>query len=106
MIKPEFGDIVEFTDIYKRREKNERRINDISGNSYCVTVKYWNALEKKGSGLYLGLRTISNGVRKYDDDDGFWYSPQEYFTVALVCTGPRSNPIYVKLDTKYTKDES
>jgi hypothetical protein len=49
-------------------------------------------------GVYLGLRSIQDGVRHYDEDVGYYFETRERQTVALVCPGPGKNPIYVPLE--------
>ena len=45
---------------------------------------------KRAGGVFLGYRTLSNGIMLYDN-----WVPETYFKAALVCFSPIRNPIYV-----------
>ena len=85
-----------YTRIVERRDRNRPE-------SYIKyeTWKTW--IENKvpeTEGIYLGTRTLQNGVRYWegDDMDGGYYifEARERFQVALVCS-PGKNPRYVPL---------
>lgn len=97
VVMPEFGSKVKFTHVLKRRMKCERSINSY-GTEFFHDVKYWDRRETSGSGLYIGTRTLQNGVRDWDGEYGYTFSPTDHFTAALVVPGPRQNPIYVPMD--------
>jgi len=62
--------------------------------------KYWKIhdLENNRKGIFLGYRTLSNGISIYSYDEGVSFEPREYFKAALVCLSERENPIYVALE--------
>lgn len=86
-----FGARVEYSAVLARRWKFPGLGHDI--------LKFWHTviLRDARSGLFLGLRTVSDGER-YCDDDGCYYTPRKYHRVALVCPGPGRNPVYVPLE--------
>lgn len=63
--------------------------------------KFWEKVpfKKKGNqvfkeGIYLGDRTLSNGVKDTDMN----YMAKEHFNAQLFCFDPNRNPVYVLLD--------
>jgi len=90
-LRPQLGDIVEFTHIMRREDRRFPNAN----NDW---IKEWvpHKAHKPTRGIYLGPRVLQVGFVVYGDYD----TPTEWHqtgttTVALVCTGPRKNPIYV-----------
>ena len=47
---------------------------------------------KREEGIFLGYRTLSNGIMLCDE-----WIPRIYFKAALVCLSPIRNPIYVPI---------
>jgi len=61
--------------------------------------KYWAAWKSKPkSVIFLGYRTLSNGQRDYDMEEGYTYRPSQHFKAALVCENSHTNPFYVLID--------
>ena len=60
--------------------------------------KVWMSEPFSCEGVFLGYRTLSNGVRDYDNQDGWTYTAKEHIRVAYVCFSDKANPIYVLLD--------
>lgn len=94
----EFGEYIQVTERYKRRERERKQeIPRLEGEYYC-TWKVWEKVPYAGGKcLFLGFRTLSNGIRDFDSDYGHTFIPKEYFKVALVCPGPKYNPVYVPI---------
>jgi hypothetical protein len=61
-------------------------------------LKYWARLPVKTEGLFIGFRTLYDGVNKWDEDCGNTFYPKSHFTAALVVPGPRRKPILVPMD--------
>ena len=55
-------------------------------------------LKEKQSGIFLGLRTLSEGRVHYSQGSGYEYTPERHWRVALVVYDARINPVYVPLD--------
>lgn len=90
------GDTVTITQVYRRRQRS--RV--IRNNSQ--TTKIWEAWPiKPRTAIYLGLRTLSNGVREWEDEVGAIYIPDTdgYIKAALVCFSTKENPVYVPVET-------
>ena len=45
--------------------------------------------------LFLGYRTVSDGWVEHDYEGDNTYIPLVHYRVAVVCFGPRENPVYV-----------
>ena len=51
------------------------------------------------NGIYIGTRTLSNGVRVWEgSEEGMSYTPKEYLRAALVVFSTREKPMLVPLD--------
>jgi len=82
--KPGFGERVRFTARYVR----------MASVLEYPTSKRWVELPcKEKCGLFLGLRTLYDGVLGEDPE----FIPTSHFRAALVCPNERTNPIYVPL---------
>jgi hypothetical protein len=92
----EFGGWVSFHQELKRR--HETRYSDKIHPAYWRVWKPTKLKDDPRFGIFIGTRTLQNGYVDYDYDAGNIFVPKEYVTVALVCCGPRSNPIYVPLE--------
>lgn len=80
---PEHGDKVIITAKYKR--------------NYTYNSATWVPHGIKNTlGIFLGYRTLKNGVLY--DDYGTQFEPKEYVKAGLVSISPHMNPIYVPLD--------
>jgi hypothetical protein len=66
-------------------------------------LKYWERLPVKTEGLFIGFRTLYDGVNKWDSDSGNTFYPKSHFTAALVVPGPRRKPILVPMDAMEVK---
>lgn len=88
---PTFGDKVSITRKYERTFKREK-ITD-------ATLKEWvvNPYPKKDC-LFLGTRTLRNGVRDFDPEEGYYFEIKETLTAALVSPGKNLNPVYAPLE--------
>lgn len=64
--------------------------------------KYWKKEHFTArTGIYLGLRTLSDGFAVHTEDDWYFeatFEATRIFPVALVALSKRENPIYVPLD--------
>jgi len=49
-------------------------------------------------GIFIGWRTLSNGMREWRNDEGYCYTPAEYIGAALVVFSLHENPAYVPID--------
>lgn len=49
-------------------------------------------------GLYIGYRTLADGVRDAEDEVGYTFEPKRHFRAALVVFSDRTNPVLVPLD--------
>ncbi len=81
-----FGQPVHFTKYLVRREACKKR----------EFYRTWLERDWESTGLYLGTRTLQNGRIHYDED-GTYFTADEYFKAALICPSPNRNPIYVPL---------
>lgn len=50
--------------------------------------------------IVIGIRTLSEGYRAYEEDMGFLYYPQKYIKALLVATDIRRNPFYVTFENE------
>jgi hypothetical protein len=85
-----FGDIVEVTEVLRRKCRG-------SDSMYCK-YKYWHPVKiapKKG--IFIGTRTLSDGTREWDSEAGYYFIPKEHFPAALVVFNEKENPEYVRL---------
>ena len=80
-----FGEKVKITKRFKRVHTKGRRKEYLERD--CVT-----------NGVFLGLRTITNGYTDCSYDEGCYWLAEKHIRAALVATSPRQNPIYVPLD--------
>lgn len=84
-----FGDPITINNRLKRVEKYAP---DMSSNFNMKSWQPEDNFEPK-QGIYLGKRTLSNGLRSWWSDH-VEYSPKEYLEVALVAHSGRINPYY------------
>ena len=93
---PYFGQPVQFTHKLCRKKRVQRRGNKgLSFNDLNV----WMPVECEGSGLFLGFRTLKNGIVDYDVDDGNTFRATEQVKAALICSDSRTRPFYVKAES-------
>jgi hypothetical protein len=87
----ELGTVVQFSQTYSRHGKN--RIG------YGID-KYWRRNDNTThTGIVVGIRTISNGTRKWvGSEEGYEYTPTEYLQAALVAFDLRRKPVLVPID--------
>lgn len=88
---PVFGATVTVSQIYRRRTRIGERNTD---------EKYWDVWAiKPRTALYIGARTLSNGVRWYEQEVGMVYEPRgERIRAALVVFSARERPVLVPFD--------
>ncbi len=86
-----FGDTITVDAVYRRRLRvHERQTNE----------KFWDARAiKPREGIYIGQRTLSNGLRWFEDEVGMVYEPKHYFRAALVVFNERENPVLVPIES-------
>lgn len=48
--------------------------------------------------VYIGWRTLSNGINDYEPDEGYFYVANHHFDAALVVYDPRCRPVFVPFD--------
>lgn len=97
----EFGGWVSFRQEMRRQHETRDSGNEKSTWPSRRHWKVWKPTKLRDDprfGVFLGTRTLQNGYTDYDYDNGNTFIPKEYVTVALVCCGPRTNPIYVPLE--------
>jgi hypothetical protein len=89
------GDVVTITRVYRRREHS--RWNE---KARChETVKAWEPWQvKERRAIFLGWRTLSNGIREWEPEAGAIFTPESYIKAALVCFSTKENPVYVPVD--------
>jgi len=94
----EFGSLVNINEKYKR-VWGTRKTKGWKGVLHDAKTKEWKRVKYEVKGcIFLGIRTLSNGFNSWEYDIGYVFEPIESFNAALVCPGPRINPIYVPLD--------
>lgn len=88
------GDTITITQVYKRRthyRQNDRRPD--------TTLKVWETWPiKERQAIFLGWRTLVDGVREWEDEVGGIFIPERHFRAALVCFSTRENPVYVPIE--------
>ena len=86
-----FGDRVVVTNVMSRRQKG----NDKTWEPRPDYIK-----PKRREGIFLGYRTLQNGIVHYgyNGDDPTTWEYTGTVRVALVCMSARTNPVYVPLD--------
>lgn len=71
----------------------ERVVVNLSG-------KKWKPVPCRGSGIWIGWRTLSDGVISYDSyEEEYLYKGTNFFRAELVVTDPRKKPIFVLLES-------
>lgn len=66
--------------------------------------KYWKEIEIQATrAIFLGNRTLKNGCRNYDSDEGYTFEPREQVPAMLVCFNQYSNPVYAPRLTQQEK---
>lgn len=91
-----FGDTITVTQVYHRRTRYRHN----SRTMYDDTLKVWEPWTiKPRPAIYLGLRTLSNGVREWEDEVGAIFHPETHIKAALVCFSTRENPVYVPIES-------
>ena len=94
-----FGQRVSFTHKLKRIITS-RRLTTHSGIEY--TLHNWKVWEQEPydcrGAIFLGIRTLKNGTREFDNEYGWSFNPKEYFKAALICPTDKINPVFVPLD--------
>lgn len=72
------------------------RLCKYEGTDYNATeYKFWYRLPlKEVEVIFLGTRTLTNGIRRYDSEEGWSYSPKEKIKAMLVCMNERTSPFY------------
>ena len=86
----QLGDRVLCSAVLWRRTEVRSRQND---------RKYWDTktIEPR-EGVYIGMRTLANGERWWEDEVGYVFEPKEHFRAALVVFSERENPVLIPLD--------
>lgn len=89
------GDIVLINTIYRRRKKLE-------WNGYTnVRKKFWMPVPIPArTGIYLGTRTLCNGITEWEDEVGNVFIPERegYIKALLVSFSTNENPVYAPYD--------
>jgi hypothetical protein len=87
-----FGAAVTANAVLRRRTRIGERNTD---------EKYWDAWAiKPRTGLYIGARTLSNGVRWYEPEVGMVYEAKgAHFRAALVVFSAKEKPVLVPFDS-------
>jgi hypothetical protein len=96
VVMPDFGQKVTVREKYTR--KQETRTDNPGG--YPKTWKVWKRAPFHAQGcVFLGVRTLKNGIRHFDGEEGYYFQAKEHIKAALVSPGPRSAPILVPLES-------
>lgn len=90
------GDTLTITQVYRRRT---RSVSNERGSGYHTRKEWYIWPIKERQAIFLGWRTLSNGVREWEDEVGAIYQPDKdgYIKAALVCFSTRENPVYVPI---------
>ena len=92
-----FGAWVIYSHILKRKMRYVETENKY-GVKFRNEFKFWKKFEFPGSGIFIGTRTLKNGNREFDCEEGYTFVPTEYITAALICPSPSQNPVYVPME--------
>jgi hypothetical protein len=77
-----FGDHIKVSHRLKRRKREGRA--------------FWDKIPMLDTEvIFLGNRTLTNGFRRWDSDEGWFYVPNEIIKARLVCQNERTAPFYV-----------
>jgi hypothetical protein len=93
LVSPEYGQVVTATKGLRRKWESRQR-----GHRQCG-YKLWVETEKTVKGIFLGTRTLQNGWRQFEEDEGYIFIRDNTFEAALISPGPRLNPVYVPLNS-------
>jgi hypothetical protein len=92
-VVPIFGATVTVISMLKRRCKGYE--------------KYWEPTPiTPRKGILIGYRNLSNGVRDWESEVGYIYTPKKYLRAAVVVFSDRENPVYVPVSAMEAGDES
>lgn len=58
-------------------------------------LQRWNTPRQ---GIYIGKRTLANGLAEFSYDEPIIFRPEEYIFAALVVFNERENPVYVPFE--------
>jgi len=104
MNKFEFGQKVRITHKFVR---TTRFIGKRGGNDILVRWRVWSVNSFNKVGLYIGQRTLADGIIEDGDyDEGRFFVPKKYIEAALVVYSLNENPVYVPLDSIFEYEES
>lgn len=110
MNKFEFGQKVRITHkLIRRRKQITINSKEGIGIESIEDQRVWIRVENSKVGLYIGQRTLRNGIMDYYgevDNGGYGFIPKEYFQVALVVCSQNENPIYVPSEFIFEHEES
>lgn len=67
-------------------------------------LKTWAPTPCEVSGIFLGYRTLSNGTRFYDCEEGYSFQHRGTVKAAVICPGPNRNSVYVPADSVEGED--
>ena len=81
-----------------RLDRRHRPTNpEYKGGSW--NRKQWERTDHpEKEGVFIGTRTLQNGVREYDCDSGWCWYKDSHFEAALVVFDKRQAPVHVPLD--------
>jgi hypothetical protein len=88
---PRYGSRIIVNGKYRRDLEMKERGN------YKSRFKYWKVEPCKLEGLFLGLRTLSDGWSEWEDECGHIFTSETHYKAALFSPGPNKNPVYVPL---------
>lgn len=89
MVRPEFGQMVRVSQILTRSGTK-------SGSGSWVN--YWKSISKTVEGLFIGTRTLYDGVLRWTDYDGTYFQPTHHFEGGVLVPSKRGRPIKFPLD--------
>jgi len=94
-----YGKKVKFSKRYVRETEKRTTRTRVHGAFWTHTWKIWSRRSYTGTGIFLGIRYLQEGIRDFDNEEGWTFLPIGRFKVALVSPGYGVNPVYVPLDS-------
>ena len=94
-----FGQRVNTTHKLKRVKTTRKMVLPSGKEHTSQNWKVWERVPYTCVGaIFLGTRTLKNGIREFDSECGWSFDPKEHFKAALICITGKLNPVFVPLD--------
>lgn len=59
--------------------------------------KDWEEVESKiNKGILVGIRTLKNGTSSFEEEYGYMFTPDQYFTAYMIVSSISKSPFFVK----------